>query len=133
MSEGMHIMDTACDPTMFVKTGTIEYSIGEIFEQNGVPLTPAQNDRELYGYSVHELLNTMIDDHPQVQIVEKACPNLVRTFPILQMDSNDPRKIANGDDHFVVALAYYAMSHANPTHDPLAGPGSLPRCMKKRA
>ncbi len=128
-SQGMHIVDSLCDPTMFVKTGTIEYSIGELFEQQGVPLTAAQNSRELYGYSIHEQLNTLIDQHPQIQIVEYACPNLIRTIQTIQMDPLDPRKIAEGEDHWVVALAYYAMGKALPSHDPKVS--AIPRWMTR--
>lgn len=126
-SHGMHILDTFCDPTMFIKTGTTDYSIGEIFESHGVPLTPAQDDRELYGYSIHQYLNTLIDGHPQLQIVEGqggsnsgwGCHDLIRTLPVMQRDKKDPRKVADGDDHWVVSLAYYCMSLAMPTRDPV--------------
>ncbi len=126
-SEGMHIVETFCDPTMFIKTGNAPYSIGELFEQNGVPCTPSQNDRELYGYSVHHYLNTIIDEYPQVQIVEPACKELVKTFPLLQMDKNDPRKIGNGNDHWVIALAYFCMGLVPPSRDPVVS--SIPRWM----
>ena len=119
LSEGMHVLETFVDPTMFIKTGQSPYSISEIFEQNGVPCTPSQNDRELYGYSVHHYLNTIIDEEPQLQIVGPACPQLVKTFPLLQMDPNDPRKIADGPDHWVVATAYFCMSQAPPSRDPV--------------
>lgn len=133
-SDGMNVVESFCDPTMFVKTGTTEYSIGEIFENNGVPLSPAQNSRELYGYSVHDHLNTMIDKHPQVQIVEGAgsygCPELIKTFPTLRIDPLDSRKIAPGNDHFVVALAYYCMGHAAPRHEP--GKSIVPLWMRPK-
>ncbi len=32
-SEGMHIVETFCDPTMFIKTGNAPYSIGELFQK----------------------------------------------------------------------------------------------------
>jgi phage terminase large subunit len=117
-SRGMRITDSFCDPTMFIKTGNAPYSIGEIFEQNGVPLTASQNDRELYGYAIHEMLNTMIDERPSWQIVERACPDLVRTLPLLQMDAIDPRKIADGPDHWAISCAYFAMGGAAPSRDP---------------
>jgi len=125
-SKGMHIVDTFCDPTMFIKHGEASYSIGEIFEQNGIPLSPAQNDRELYGYSIHEYLNTKVTEEvdgkmvqiPLVQILEYACPELVRTIPVLEMDKSDPRKIADGPDHWAVSFAYFAMSQATPSKDP---------------
>jgi hypothetical protein len=126
-SEGMHIVETFCDPTMFIKTGNSPYSIAELFEQNRVPCTPSQNDRELYGYSVHHFLNTLIDEKPQLQIVGPACPELVKTFPLLQMDKNDPRKIADGNDHWVIACAYFCMGQVPPSHDPVVT--ILPRWM----
>lgn len=126
-SDGMNVVETFCDPTMFIKTGNAPFSIGEIFEQNGVPLVPSQNSRELYGYAVHELLNTPVTDshghvHPGWQILEPACPDLVRTLPILQMDATDPRKIADGPDHWVISCAYFGMGQAPPSRDPVAAP-----------
>lgn len=130
-SVGMNVCETFCDPTMMIKEGQT-YSIGELFEQNGVPLTPSMNKRDLAGYAVHNYLNTLIDEQPQLQIVQPlgpyGCPNLIRTFPILRMDPNDQTKIGNGDDHWVIALAYFAMGGAAPSHDP-ARP-AVPRWMQ---
>lgn len=126
-SQDMHVLETFVDPTMFIKTGQSPYSIAEHFEQNGVPCTPSQNDRELYGYAVHHYLNTEIDAEPQIQIVGPACPQLVKTFPLLQMDPLDPRKIADGPDHWVIALAYFCMGQVPPSRDPIVP--SMPRWM----
>lgn len=135
-SDGMSIVETFCDPTMFVKTGNAPYSIAEIFEQNGVPLVAAQNDRILYGYSVHELLNTPGHDEkgkecPSWQILDYACPELIRTFPLLQMDETDPRKIADGPDHWVISCAYFAMGGAPPSREP--GRSEVPRWMRPKS
>ena len=127
-SVGMHIVESYCDPTMFIKTGQSAYSIGEIFEQHGVPLTASQNDRELYGYSIHEGFNTLIDDLPMWQILEYACPELVRTLPLLQMDANDSRKIADGPDHWAVSCAYFLMGDAPVSRDPLVS--LIPKWMR---
>lgn len=126
------VVETWCDPTMFVKDGSAPFSVAELFEINGVPLTPAQNDRELYGYAVHELLSNMIPDDrgreiPSWQILEPACPELVRTLPILQMDEHDPRKLADGPDHWVVSCAYFGMGGAPPSKDPVQP--TIPRWM----
>ncbi len=118
-SAGMHIVESFCDPTMFIKTGNSAYSIGEIFEQNGVPLTASQNDRELFGYSIHEMLNTVVDDKPSWQILEYACPELVRTLPLLQMDKSDAKKVADGPDHWAISCAYFAMGGSVPSRDPV--------------
>lgn len=130
-SEGMHIVETFCDPTMFNKDGNSPYSIAEQFEQNGVPCTPSQNDRELYGYAVHHYLNTLVDEIPLVQIIQPACPELVKTFPSLQMDKSDPRKIANGPDHWVIALAYFCMGLVPPSRDPVQS--VIPRWMRPKS
>lgn len=131
-SDGMRIAETFCDPTMALKTGA-NYSISELFEQNGVPLTPALNDRILYGYSVHNYLNTIIDQRPQLQIVAPSgyygCKDLIRTLPLQQMDKNDPRKLANGNDHWVVALAYFCMGNAPASQNPRVS--SVPFWMQK--
>lgn len=122
-SEGMHIVESFCDPTMIIKEGQ-SFSIGEIFEQNGVPVTPGTNDRILYGYSVHQYLNTIIDEHPQVQILKGSAPNavgcfdLIRTIPLMRTDPSDPAKLANGEDHWVVALSYFCMGSAAPSSIP---------------
>lgn len=129
-SEGMRIVETFCDPSMFIKTGVAPYSIGEIIETNGVPLTPLHNDRALFGYAIHEYLNTMVEEGegmlvPQLGIIKgygpnlpTGCTELIRTLPMMRMDKNDPRKIADGDDHWVVALAYFCMGQAPPSRDP---------------
>ncbi len=117
-SAGMNIAQSFCDPSMFINTGQTDYSIGEFFENEGVPLEPSVNKRELYGYAIHQYLNTIVDDLPQVQILEGMCPDLLRTLPAMEMDLNDPAKLADGEDHWVVALAYFCMGSAPPSQDP---------------
>lgn len=129
LSAGMHIVDTFADPSMFFKDGAAEYSIGDQFEMNGVPMTPGQNKREVYGHAIHTYLKEEIDGLPMLQIVRPigmhdedtytlGCPNLIRTFPMMQMDAADPRKIADGDDHWVVALAQFCMAQVGPSIEP---------------
>jgi len=134
-SVGMRVTSSFCDPVMNMKEGQ-DYSIGEIFEMNGVPVTPMKNDRILYGYAVHEYLNTMIDDRPQLSIVDGkrgdpyGCPDLLKTFPMLRRDKLDPRKLADGNDHWVVALAYFCMGMAVPSRQ--SSTSSIPRWMQPK-
>ena len=134
LSRGMRIVETFADPTMNIKTGTSKYSIGEIFEQEGVPITPAQNDREVYGYSIHDALNGLVDDNgtpqPRLQIVRSGCPELIKTIPLQQMDPTDPRKLANGNDHYAVALAYFCMGNAMPSQPQQTA--TVPRWMRPK-
>lgn len=130
-SQGMHIVDTFADPSMFSKDGSSDYSIAETFEMNGVPMQAGQNDRQLFGYVICEHLDTeqtiehrgQARNRPKMQILEDdgrglGCPNLLRTIPIMTMDPTDPKKIAAGEDHWVVALAYFCMGRATPVQDP---------------
>lgn len=132
-SRGMRITESFCDPTMNMKDGQ-DYSIGEIFEQNGVPVTPMKNDRALFGYAVHEYLNTLIDGRPQLQIVDAktvyGCPKLIQTLPQLRRDPNHPERIGDGNDHYVVALAYFCMGMAVPSRS--RSTVSVPRWMQPK-
>lgn len=118
-SEGMNTIETFCDPTMFMKTGQTEFSIGEIMEQNGVPLTQSISRRDLLGYAIHEYLDTIIDEWPQLRIVRAhgsyGCRELIRTLPQIQMDKGDPTKMADGEDHWTVALAFFCSGSALPS------------------
>lgn len=135
-SEGLHIVQTFCDPSMFINTGETEYAIGDYFENEGVPLTPSINKRELFGFSINQYLNNIIDGLPQVQILNGdgqrfGCPDLIRTIPNMEMDPIDPNKIARGEDHWVVALAYFCTGSAPASIQQSTHTGELPRWMKK--
>lgn len=123
-SEGMHIVETVCDPVMLINDGRGSAAIGDLFERHGVPLTPSVNKRDLYGFAIHQYLNTIIDGLPQLQILSDqgngyGCPKLIETLPLQQMDPSDPNKLANGDDHHCVSLAYWCLCGALPSHNPL--------------
>jgi hypothetical protein len=132
-SEGMRIVESFCDPVMLIKEGNT-YSIGDLFEINGVPITASQNDRILSGYAIHQHLNTLIDEKPQLQILKGAgsygCTDLIRTIPQMRTDKLDPAKIANGNDHWVMALSYFCMGGAPPSRNPTKS--SLPRYLRDR-
>lgn len=130
-SAGMHIVDTFADPSMFAKDGSSDYSIAETFEMHGVSMAPAVNDRALFGYVICEHLDTLQTvefkgrerARPKLQILDAdgsglGCPNLLRTIPAQTMDTNDSRKLAAGEDHWVVALAYFCAGRAMPSQDP---------------
>ena len=106
-SYGMRIVETFCDPSMLFQEGQT-FSIGDIFENNGVPLTAAKNDRTLFGYSINQYLMQQVDGLPKLQILRPrgtlGCPNLIRTLPRLRMNPQHPDRVADGDDHWAVAL-----------------------------
>lgn len=130
LSEGMHVVDTFADPSIFLKDGQSAFSIADIFEQNGVPLTASINDRQKFGYAVHDHLNTLVDGRPLLRIVRRAAPDLIRTFPTIRTDKLDPTKIADGEDHWVIALAYFCMGLAMPAKEPTVE--ELPQWMRPK-
>lgn len=132
-SAGMRIAETFCDPTMFIGSQATEYhSIGDIFWSNGVPLSPSVNDRAHAGFVIHEYLNTILTDGlPKLQIYEPGCPQLVRTIPIMRTHKTDPRKIANGNDHYVIALAYFCMGWIGQSREPYRAP--VPRYLQPKS
>lgn len=124
-SEGMNISETFCDPTLFTAGKGNDFTIGQIIEMNGVPLTQSINDRMVAGYAIHEYLNTLLPDMlPKVQFLEATgrigvgCPFLIRTIQEMRTDKKDPSKIADGNDHWVIAFAYFCMGKAPDSVDP---------------
>src|SRR5579859_186927 len=109
-SEGYHIVETFCDPTMFVGSEATDFqSVGDIFDNNRVPLSPSTNDRSQAGFAIHEYLNTILEDGlPQLQIFEYECPHLVRTLGEVRVDTRHPERIADSrQDHWVITLSYF--------------------------
>lgn len=122
MSEGMRIVDTYCDPSIFFNSNATEHmSIGDIIESQGVPLTESVNDRAAAGYAIHEYLNTLVgppgQELPKLQIFLEGCPMLARTLGEMRVDKNHPERIANGNDHWVISLAYYCMASVGTSKD----------------
>jgi hypothetical protein len=119
-SAGMRIAETFCDPTMFAGSEATGNSIGDIFEQNGVSLTQSRNDRAAAGFAIHEYLNTVLEDgQPKLQIYSDGCPMLIKTLPLMQIDKNNPARIADGNDHYVISLAYFCMGGSiGPSRNP---------------
>jgi hypothetical protein len=128
-SAGMRIVETVCDPMTFAGSkATAGYSRGDIMEANGVPLTASTNDRHAAGFAIHEYLNTVIDGQPKLQVLRDGAPNLIRTLPQMRQDKNNPTRIADGEDHYVIALGYFAQSYSPGSKPP--GISSIPRWMQ---
>jgi hypothetical protein len=131
-SRGMKIIETFADPSCFAKRGETQYSIGDIIQQHGIPLRQSTNDRALYGYAINDHLNTIIDGKPKLRILAPmgslGCPELIRTMPEMQVDPDDPNKIAEGEDHFVVSLAYLCIGTPAASKDPQKS--AVPRWMQ---
>lgn len=125
-SQGMRIVDTFCDPTMYKGSEETDNSVGDIFDRAGVPLTKAKNDRTGAGFAIAEWLGQTVTTGPvifddrgdvisgvsqKLQIYTPGCPVLAKTLPIMRVDPKHPGRIADSNkDHHTIALAYWAMS-----------------------
>lgn len=131
-SQGMRIVDTFADPSMWIDGHRTGMSVADYYEANGVPLTPSKNDRRAIGIAIHEWLNTLIDGEPKLQVYREGCPSILRTFPQMRADKSDPVRIADGDDHWVISLGYFCLSDIAPSREPHS-PGDVPFWMRKPA
>ena len=112
-SQGMRITESYCDPTMFPPEGSDLQFAGNIFEANGISLTKSRNDRTAAGFAITEWLNTPLEDGlPRLQIYAPRCPKLAKTLPEMRMDPKNPGRILDGNDHWVMALAYFTMAQS---------------------
>lgn len=111
-SEGMRVIESFCDPSMFDGSQATGSSVGDIFESNGVPLTKSRNDRTAAGYAISEWLCTsLVDDGlPKLQVFAYSCPMLAKTLPEMRVDPKHPGRLADGNDHYVISLAYFCMA-----------------------
>jgi hypothetical protein len=130
-SEGMHVVETYCDPSMFFGSeATGNNSIGDIMEAAGVALTPVKNDRIAAGYAIHEFLNTLVGEVPKICIYAPGCPQLTKTLPGMRMDEKRKEKIADHPhDHWVIALAYFCMQRTGVSHETFVE--VVPRWMRR--
>lgn len=120
LSEGMKVITTIADPTLWdglKETGTC---MADIFEQQGVSLTKGKNDRTACGFAIQEHLNTVLaDGRPKLLILETQCNTLVRTLRAMRVDKKHPGRIADHKaDHMPIALGYFCMAGVAPTRIP---------------
>ena len=103
---------TFVDPQINVKTGSDTVTVMDVLEMNGVPCEASINDRTLYADAIHGLLGEEVEPGiPRFQIYEVGCPMLARYLTKMRWDEKNPRKMADhGFDHWIVALAYFAIS-----------------------
>lgn len=134
------VYTTYCDPTMDINTGADVRTIKDIFEANGIPLDCSINNRERYASAVHTALNEEAEPGvPRLQICTPlpgkglGCKELIKTIPQMRYDENHPLAMANHkQDHWVVALAYFLISHAAMDQNPFPERKKLRPWMKPK-
>lgn len=132
---------TYCDPSMDINTTADVKSVMEIYESNGLPMEPSINNREMYATVIHNTLASEAGDGlPRIQFYRNhynkavGCPYLVRTLPQMRFKQTDPKKMDDHkDDHAVVALAYYLMSHSADDRMEIHFGGRVPKWMQPKS
>lgn len=122
-------------PDVFGKRGA-ETTIAEQYQQQGINLIPANNDR-ISGWTA--ILNAMGDSErsvaPRLQIVNN-CAGLIQCLPELQHDPNRPEDVlkvdtdddGNGGDDYADGFRYGFMNSVNV----LSGVRRAPRAAQRR-
>lgn len=95
------------DPSMWAKKSqTVITSTADIYANEGVRITPADNDRLGGKRKIDRLLMPLPDARPGL-VVFSSCKNLLRTFPLLAYDSLRPEDVdTTQEDHAYDALRY---------------------------
>jgi hypothetical protein len=127
-SVDMRIAETFCDPTMEAGRRHGAQSVLEVFEINGVPMTPSVNDRTMP--FVHEWLSVDIEGAPRLRMWAEGCPKLIHTLPLMVPNPRDLERMKDGNDHWVCALSFFCSSWASG-HEPLKPSNPEPFWMSK--
>ncbi len=106
------ILLTYADPSMFNKTAKnqgIVYCTADEYKLNGVPLTPADNDRLSGKRKVDRLLANLPDGKPGIQFF-RVCTYLTTSLPALALDKNRPEDVDTTQDDHGYDMARYALT-----------------------
>lgn len=128
---------TYCDPSMDINTTADVRTIKEVYEANGIPMECSINRRDVFATAVHSVLAEEAGENvPRIQFYvygKKGCPYLVRTIPQMRYDQKRPEFMADHkDDHAVVALAYYVMSHSSDPRNASGGVATMRPWQKEK-
>ena len=110
-SEGLDIYRTFAPPDLWSRQKDSGKSIAMLFEQHGVPLTSADNNRIGGWMALKELMKVTSENESRLTI-SKNCENLIRCLPSLLSDkkrigdcATEPHEIT----HLPDALRYFAV------------------------
>jgi len=113
-SEGLKVVQRIGGHDMWMSDKQVGESMAETFAKKGFSMSPADTDRENGWQRVHTLLTSTVFEgdveYPLFQVYGPGCPNLVRTFPMMQCDPKHLGDILQKDDHWVDTTRWLAMS-----------------------
>ena len=140
-SAGMKIVTTFADPTLWAGEKEMGHSLADEFENLGVSLTKAKNDRTAAGLAIQEHLNAKVKigttkvknaANGVVEDVDVYSPKLLlyegehdgvrilkRALNAMRVDRKRPGRIADHKmDHLPICLGYFCMAGVAPTRIP---------------
>jgi phage terminase large subunit len=115
-----NIYDTLAPPDLWNRRQETGKSAMEIFGDNGVWLTKADNDRVQGWYNLKEWLKPYNDEQDiktASLVITSNCSNLIRCLPQIQRDEKDPNDCENEPHeltHSVDALRYFVSGRPCP-------------------
>ena len=121
-SSGERISRYIGDPSMFNRRREHQKgSIAMVYQGEGVPLQPGNNDRKAGWQTVRRALsyNDKQNELPRLQVME-CCKNLIRTIPSQVVDPLDPEDMADSirgqkqEDHPEDCLRYLLQAERTP-------------------
>lgn len=138
LSDGMKVIATVADPTLWDGEKEMGHCLADEFEAKGIYLTKGRNDRTTAGYAIQNHLNTLCKDGtPKLQFIMDAngqspTPTLIRTLKAMRVDKTRPGRIADHKaDHMPIALGYFCMADVAPCRVPRGEEHTQPWLRKK--
>jgi phage terminase large subunit len=102
------------DPAMWGKEGQTGEDYAETFARFGVPITKADNSRELGWGRLRHWFRMAPDGDPWL-VIDPDCVTTIRTIPGLVRDKHNPDDVdTSGEDHPADTLRYGVMAHPQP-------------------
>lgn len=115
------IYQTLAPPDLWNRQRETGKSTAEIFNDNGIRLNPADNNRVQGWYNLKEWLKPYEDEQgvkTASLVIAKNCVNLIRTLPQLQFDDKNPNDVATEPHeltHAPDAIRYFIAGRPRPT------------------
>lgn len=106
--EHERVRTSYADPSMWIKRNKDNrtFTTADEYREEGVTLTPADNDRIQRVRKVHEFLANLPDGKPGLMIFSD-CPESAKTLMTLVHSETNPEDVdTRGDDHLYDALGY---------------------------
>lgn len=120
-SRGEKIYDTLAPPDLWNRRQETGKSAAELFDNNGLSLTKADNNRVQGWYNMKEWLKPYEDEQgitTSNMVFFKNCTHIINDLPQIQRDAKDPNDCAttpHGVTHSNDAIRYFVAGRPSPT------------------